>query len=91
MKKITLLASLLIFTSLTALAENMPMDSDGPQHKDITRADFLKRADTHFSRMDVNADGVLTPDERKAGREKMLEHRRGHKDKRDEKAPPTDQ
>lgn len=80
MKKITLLASLLIFNSLTALAENAPMDSDGPQHKDITRAEFLKRAETHFTKMDANADGVLTPDERKAGRENMREHRRAHRD-----------
>lgn len=91
MKKITLLGFLFAITYTTAFAEGMPIDSDMHQNKDIARADFLKRADKHFSRMDVNADGVLTPDERKAGREKMLEHHRGHKDQRAEKAPPTDQ
>ncbi len=90
MKKITLLFSLLTFASIAAFAEGMPIDSDAHQNKDITRADFVKRADTHFTRMDVNADGVLSLDERKAGREKMREHHRNHKEQlRENVTPPA--
>jgi len=90
MKKITLLTFLLTFTCLTSFAESIPTDLDESQHKNITRAEFLKRAETHFTRMDINADGVLTPDERKTGRERMREHHRNHKEQlRENVTPPA--
>jgi hypothetical protein len=92
MKKITLLlGTLLTFACAVAFAEEMPMSADGPQHKNITRAEFSKHAEEHFTKMDTNSDGLLSPEERKAGREKMREHRRERKEQRSEKMSPAAQ
>lgn len=92
MKKITLLLStLLTFACTVAFAEDMPVRSDAPPHKNITRAEFLKHAEEHFTKMDANSDGVLSPEEHKAGREQMRERLRERKDQRGERTPPAAQ
>jgi hypothetical protein len=49
------------------------MDKD--EKRTVTKAEFIKRAEEMFMRMDVNKDGKLTPEERKAyWQGRKLEH-----------------
>lgn len=51
--------------------ESLYMRGDG----NITHEQFMKLAEKRFQKMDANADGVISLDERKAMREKMQQHR----------------
>jgi Ca2+-binding EF-hand superfamily protein len=71
MKKIITLALVsLFFLNSSTFAE---MDKD--EKRTVTKAEFIKRAEEMFMRMDVNKDGKLTPEERKAyWQARKLEH-----------------
>jgi Ca2+-binding EF-hand superfamily protein len=71
MKKIITLALVsLFFLNSSTFAE---MDKD--EKRTVTKAEFVKRAEEMFARMDVNKDGKLTPEERKAyWQARKLEH-----------------
>jgi hypothetical protein len=71
MKKIVTLALVsLFFLNSSTFAE---MDKD--EKRTVTKAEFIKRAEEMFMRMDVNKDGKLTPEERKAyWQARKLEH-----------------
>ena len=81
----TLAASILILglTSGIALAEQdgpLRMDTNGDQQ--ISQTEFLTSAEQRFAETDVNGDGFLSDDERKAQRE---ERRTSYQDRRFEK------
>lgn len=44
---------------------------EGMPKGDITKAEFLKLAETHFNKMDTNHDGVVSLEERKAWHKQM--------------------
>lgn len=50
-----------------------PLKGDANSDGRVTRAEFLKQAETRFARLDVNRDGTLTREEARAG------HRMGGK------------
>jgi Ca2+-binding EF-hand superfamily protein len=69
-KMITLALVSLFFLNSSTFAE---MDKD--EKRTVTKAEFIKRAEEMFMRMDVNKDGKLTPEERKAyWQARKLEH-----------------
>ena len=69
MKRIILLMALLAApVALASHHEDMPKG-------DMSKADFLKKAEERFNKMDSNKDGMLSQDERKAAHKKMREHR----------------
>ena len=45
----------------------------GDPNRVVTRAEWLQKAGERFDRMDLNHDGRITPDERKAVREQIRE------------------
>jgi len=45
-----------------------PMKADADGDGRITRAEFLARAEARFARLDTNRDGVVTREERRAGK-----------------------
>lgn len=81
--KLLICGVLLAMSCTAAFAEDHPAGAEGiNKDRDITRAEHAKRADEHFTKMDTNADGTLSKDERKAAHEKMREHRQErHKNK----------
>ena len=50
----------------------------GPGGAGLSRADFMQRAAQHFSEMDANNDGAVSPDERRAFHQHRLDERGGH-------------
>jgi hypothetical protein len=62
MKKILLLAlaNVMLISSAT-FADMHPDDK-----RVITKAEYMKHAEERFMKMDINKDGKLTPEERKA-------------------------
>lgn len=94
MKQKLLLAALLAISFNLAQAESVPSQppgidqhgGPGMEHKgNVTREEFNRRGSEHFERMDVNQDGVLSEDERKAGRENMREKRKERRGERNER------
>jgi len=65
----------------------------GDPNRVITREDFRQKAIERFDRMDLNHDGKITPDERKAARaqmrEKFRERMQMRRDRGDAPAPST--
>jgi len=51
--------------------EKKTTDKKNWETKSITKAEFLKKEEEKFNKMDANKDGVLTPEERKAYWEAM--------------------
>lgn len=62
-------------TPAPAPARHMKADANGDGK--ITRAEFLARAEASFARRDTNKDGVLTQDERRAGKAGKAHKRKG--------------
>lgn len=92
MKTKLLIAAVLLATlSASAFAEDAPVKGEFNKDRQVTRAEFTKHADERFTKMDTNADGTLSPEERKAAHQKMREHRHDRKEGRTgvEKTPPT--
>lgn len=59
-----------------------PGDASGPggfPHGDITKADFMKKAEARFDRLDTNHDGILTEAEMKAGHDAWRRHDGEHR------------
>ncbi|MFD1788731.1 EF-hand domain-containing protein [Sphingomonas floccifaciens] len=52
----------------TAPVAPKPAKADANGDGQITRAEFLARAEASFARQDTNRDGILTHDERRAGK-----------------------
>jgi hypothetical protein len=77
MKKIiSLTLAGIFFLNLSAFAVK---DQKGT----VTKEAFIKQAEKEFTRMDVNNDGKLTPDERKAYRQaKKLERQQKKEQKK---------
>ena len=84
----TTLAAILIALSLPALAQTAPPASPAPSAQaaprsarggDMTKDEYVERArraaERRFDRMDLNHDGVLTADERRAAREARAQRR----------------
>lgn len=73
--KILTIPALAIALSVSAGAayadhhEGHKMRHDGP----MTKAEFLKKAEERFDKMDADKDGTVTKDERKASMKKMWE------------------
>jgi hypothetical protein len=71
MKTITkiILTTILLGTFSLAQADEKNSKSDGKYWENkgpITKAEFLKKQEELFNKMDANKDGTLTPEERKA-------------------------
>lgn len=83
MKTKLLIAAVLLATlSASAFAEDAPVKGEFNKDRQVTRAEFTKHADERFTKMDTNADGTLSPEERKAAHQKMREHRHDRKEGR---------
>lgn len=79
--KLMIASVLLAIMSSTAFAEDEHAKAEF-KDRQVTRAEFTKHADERFTRMDTNADGTLSPEERKAAHQKFREHRRDRKEHR---------
>ena len=82
------LVAILVGLSLPAMAQNPAATSPAPTEAapparsrggDITKEEYVERArraaERRFDRMDLNHDGVLTADERRAAREQRQQRR----------------
>ncbi len=93
---LTLGSAALAGTPSFALAQAAPPPAGAPHERmrdrTITREEALARADRMFDAIDTNHDGKITPDERKAAREKMREkmHERWQARHADQGAPGGD-
>lgn len=81
--KLLIAAALLANLSSSAFAEDGPAKGEFNKDRQVTRAEFTKHADDRFTKMDSNADGTLSPEERKAAHQKMRQNRHEHKQKRE--------
>ena len=78
------LVAILVALSLPAMAQSPAPTSPAPTARtrggDITKEEYVERAkraaERRFDRMDLNHDGVLTGDERRAARETRGSRRR---------------
>ncbi|MFT3978251.1 MAG: hypothetical protein QM688_14265 [Sphingomonas bacterium] len=61
----------------------------GDPNRVVTRAEWLRKAGERFDRMDLNHDGKITPDERKAVRQQMREKFRERMEMRRNGAQPA--
>lgn len=88
--KLLIAAGLLATLSASAFAEDVPAKGEFNKNRQVTRAEFTKHADERFTKMDTNADGTLSLEERKAAHQKMREHRHDRKEVHtgDKKTPP---
>ena len=82
------LIAILVALSLPAMAQNPAATSPAPMEAapaarsrggDITKEEYVERAkraaERRFDRMDLNHDGVLTAEERRAAREQRQQRR----------------
>jgi hypothetical protein len=77
------LLAILLALSLPAFAQTPAPSSGGPAARtrggDITKDEYVERAkraaERRFDKMDLNHDGVLTADERRAAREQRQQRR----------------
>lgn len=91
-KQILLLGIFSILMSSAAYSEQSPQLPDGTaphaqelEHKNITRAEFIKHAEDRFSKMDANNNGELSLEERKASYQKFRENRQDRKERQNER------
>lgn len=77
------LVAILVALSVPAFAQTPPPTGPAPAARtrggDITKDEYVERAkraaERRFDRMDLNHDGVLTADERRASREQRQQRR----------------
>ena len=77
MKK-SLLMMTLVLSASAVMAGGPGSERPDWKNKSMTRAESLELAGKHFDRMDTNNDGVVSPEERRAGFEKHMKDRAGH-------------
>ena len=83
MRQIVAIAALASGLVLSPLAMAEPPAGKHDHFKgDITKADFLKKMEERFDKMDTNKDGVLSEAERKAAHEKMRSEREQRRNER---------
>ncbi len=64
--------AIVLIASPAAFADRGDMQGmPGMPKGDITKADFLKLAETHFETMDTNHDSIISAQERKAWHQQM--------------------
>ncbi|MGQ0661052.1 EF-hand domain-containing protein [Sphingosinicella sp.] len=64
-------AGIAVIAAAAGIAIAQPGTPEGPRAgRDVTRQEVITRVDERFTQMDANRDGRVTPDERRAARER---------------------